>query len=254
LQVVAGEGIRAQLDGRTILVGNERLLDGADVDYSTQQAALDRLRAAGAIALLVADAGHCLGVIGVADPIAPFSREAVERLQALGLEVRLVSGDHRTTAETVAAQLGITSVASEVRPADKEAEVRRLRAAGRVVAMVGDGINDAAALSAADLGVAIGSGSDVAIEAADIVLVGRDLRDVARVVVLARATLRTIRQNLAWAFAYNVLLLPSAAGLLEPLIGWRLPPLAAAAAMAASSVSVVANSLWLRRKRLDARS
>ncbi len=254
LQVVAGEGIRAQLGDRTILVGNERLLHGANVEHAAQQVALDRLRATGAIALLVADAGHCLGVIGVTDPIAPSSREAVERLQALGLEVRLLSGDHRTTAETVAAQLGITAVASEVRPADKETEVRRLQAAGRVVAMVGDGINDAPALSAADLGVAIGSGSDVAIEAADIVLVGRDLLDVARMVVLARATLRTIRQNLAWAFAYNLLLLPSAAGLLEPLIGWRLPPLAAAAAMAASSVSVVSNSLLLRRKRLEARS
>jgi len=251
LQVVAGEGIRARLNDRTIIVGNERLLDGADIDYSAQKPVLDRIRAAGAIGVLVADGRRFLGVIGIADPIAPFSREAVERLQTLGLEVRLLSGDHRTTAETVAAQLGITAVASEVRPADKETEVRRLQAAGRVVAMVGDGINDAPALSAADLGVAIGSGSDVAIEAADIVLVGRDLRDVARVVVLARATLRTIRQNLAWAFAYNLFLLPSAAGLLEPLIGWRLSPLAAAAAMAASSVSVVANSLWLRRKRLD---
>ena len=255
LQVVAGQGIRAQRGDRTILVGNERLLDAAGCEHSAHQAEFDRLRAAGATPLLVADAGRYLGVMGVADPIAPFSREAVERLQALGLEVRLLSGDHRVIAAAVAAQLGIAAAAvtSEVRPADKEAEVRRLRAAGRVVAMVGDGINDAPALSAADLGIAIGSGSDVAIEAADIVLVGRDLRDVARVVVLSRATLRTIRQNLAWAFAYNALLLPSAAGLLEPLIGWRLPPLAAAAAMAASSVSVVANSLLLRRKRLDPR-
>ncbi|HEV3003325.1 MAG TPA: heavy metal translocating P-type ATPase, partial [Pirellulales bacterium] len=250
LQVVAGEGIRAQQGDRTILVGNERLLDAAQVGHEGQRATLARLRAAGATPLLVAGE-HCLGVIAVADPIAPEAAEAVERLRKLGLEVRLLSGDHRQTVEAVAAQVGISELMSQLRPAEKEAEVRSLRAAGHVVAMVGDGINDAPALAAADLGIAIGSGSDVAIEAADIVLVGRDLRDLARVVVLARATLRTIRQNLAWAFAYNLLLLPSAAGVLEPLIGWRLPPMAAAAAMAASSVSVVGNSLLLRRRRLD---
>ncbi|HEV3022432.1 MAG TPA: heavy metal translocating P-type ATPase [Pirellulales bacterium] len=250
LQVVAGEGIRAQQGDRTILVGNERLLEAAHVAHEGQRTTLARLRAAGATPLLVAGE-HCLGVIAVADPIAPEAAEAVERLHKLGLDVRQLSGDHRQTVEAVATQIGIGEFKSELRPAGKEAEVRSLRAAGHVVAMVGDGINDAPALAAADLGVAIGSGSDVAIEAADIVLVGRDLRDLARVVVLARATLRTIRQNLAWAFAYNLLLLPSAAGVLEPLIGWRLPPMAAAAAMAASSVSVVANSLWLRRRRLD---
>jgi Cu+-exporting ATPase len=251
LQIVAGDGIVAQHGDKRFLVGNERLFEGAGVALDGQQSTLSRLRAAGATGLLVADAHRCLGVIAVADPIAPEAHEAVERLRHLGLEVRLLSGDHRSTVEAVAARVGIGDYTSEVRPADKEAEVRSLRAAGRVVAMVGDGINDAPALAAADLGVAIGSGSDVAIEAADVVLVGRDLRDLARVVVLARATLRTIRQNLAWAFVYNLLLLPSAAGVLEPLFGWRLPPIAAAAAMAASSVSVVANSLLLKRRQLD---
>jgi P-type E1-E2 ATPase len=182
--------------------------------------------------------------------MAPHSREAVNDLKSLGLEVHLLSGDHRRTVEAVAAQAGIDQFTAEVLPADKEQVVRRLQEQGRVTAMVGDGINDAPALAAADLGIAIGSGSDVAIEAAQIVLVRSDLRSVGQAIRLSRATLSTIRQNLVWALIYNVLLIPSAAGLLEPVFGWRLPPVAAAAAMALSSVSVVTNSLLLRRKKL----
>jgi Cu+-exporting ATPase len=250
LQVVPGAGIRAESEGRTILVGNERLLETAGVSLAGAGPRLDRSRGQGASPLLVAVAGRYLGLIAVADPIAPRSREAVDDLRALGLEVRLLSGDHRQTVEAVARQAGIEQFDAEVLPADKEQVVRRLQQQGQVVAMVGDGINDAPALAAADLGIAIGSGADVAIETAEIVLVRSDLRDVGRAIRLSRATLRTIKQNLLWALVYNVLLIPSAAGLLEPLAGWRLPPAAAAAAMALSSVSVVANSLLLRKKRL----
>ncbi len=163
----------------------------------------------------------------------------------------LLSGDHRTVAQRVAREVGIDEVTAEVLPGDKQAVVAALRQQGQVVAMVGDGINDAPALAAADVGIAIGSGSDVAVEAADIVITGEDLRAVPRAVQLARATLRTIRQNLGWAFAYNLLLIPLAAGLFVPLFGVRLPTVAAAAAMALSSVSVVTNSLLLSRRKLD---
>jgi Cu+-exporting ATPase len=197
---------------------------------------------------LTTDNCQLLGLISVADQVAPHSREAVAQLKSLGLDVQLLSGDHRATAESVARQLGIESVIAEVLPEQKQAEVRRLQQAGRKVAMVGDGINDAPALAAADLGVAIGSGADVAIEAAQIVLVGQDLRALVRAITLSRATLRTIRQNLASSLLYNVLLIPAAAGVFIPLWGFHVPPAAAAAAMAASSVSVVTNSLLLRRR------
>jgi Cu+-exporting ATPase len=192
-----------------------------------------------------------LGLIALADLVAPNSREAVSRLKTQGLKVLLLSGDHRSIAERVAREVGIERVTAEVLPQDKQAVVDQLRKSGEIVAMVGDGINDAPALAAADLGVAIGSGSDVAIEAADIVITGGDLRTLATTISLARATLRTIRQNLLWAFLYNVLLIPIAAGVLVPLGVPRLPTIAAAAAMALSSVSVVSNSLLLRARKLD---
>jgi P-type E1-E2 ATPase len=201
---------------------------------------------------LVAQAGEFLGWIAVSDPIAPTSRDAVSKLRAMGLDVHLLSGDSRPATEAVAAAVGIDHVTAEVLPEEKQRLVRQLQQSGKVVAMVGDGINDAPALAAADLGIAIGSGSDVAIEAADVVLVGSDLRQVAQAIALSRTTLRTIRQNLLWALIYNVALLPLAAGVLVPWFGIRLPAAAAAAAMAASSVSVVTNSLLLARRRLAA--
>jgi Cu+-exporting ATPase len=209
------------------------------------------LRAEGQTPLLVALAGRYLGLVTVSDPVAPHSREAVARLQRQGLRVLLVSGDQRATVEHAAREVGIREVRFEVLPEEKQAIVVELQRGGQVVAMVGDGINDAAALAAADLGIGIASGADVAVEAADVVIVGRDLRAVATTVALARATLRTIRQNLAWAFGYNLLLLPLAAGAFAPLLHLELPPVAAAAAMALSSVSVVGNSLLLRLRRLD---
>jgi Cu+-exporting ATPase len=248
LEVVPGGGVRAQRDGRVSLIGNPRLLESAGLDLSPIVATVDALRRRGQTPVIVAEDHRLLGIIALADPVAPHSRDAVSQLRSLGLDVYLLSGDHRVTVEAVAAEVGIEHVVAEVLPSEKQAVVRRLQQEGRVVAMVGDGINDAPALAAADLGIAIGTGSDVAIEAADVVLMGRDLRAVGQAIVLSRATLRTIRQNLAWAFVYNVILLPFAAGLFVPWTGMRLPAAAAAAAMALSSVSVVANSLLLRRR------
>jgi len=252
LQVIAGQGVQARCDGRVILVGNERLMEPSSIDLDPQRETVRAMRREGQTPLWVALDGRRLGVVAVADPVAPHSREGVERLKALGLEVEMLTGDNPITARAVAAAVGIDRVAAEVFPHEKQEVVHRLQQSGHVVAMVGDGINDAPALAAADLGIAIGSGSDVAIEAAHIVLVEQDLRAVARTVALSRATLRTIRQNLGWAFGYNALLLPVAAGALVPTLGWHLPPAAAAAAMAASSVSVVTNSLLLRKRRLEA--
>ncbi|MHC4403196.1 MAG: HAD-IC family P-type ATPase, partial [Planctomycetota bacterium] len=254
LQVIPGQGVKARSNGRTILVGNERLLRESWIDLDAQRETVRTIRRQGHTPLWVALDGRRLGVVAVADPVAPHSREAVEGLQSLGLSVELLSGDNQITAEAVAKEVGIERVTAEVFPDQKQEMIRRLQDDGEVVAMVGDGINDAPALVAADLGIAIGSGADVALEAADVVLVERDLRAVVRAVTLSRATLRTIRQNLGWAFLYNVLLLPVAAGVLIPMFGpgYQLPPAAAAAAMAASSVSVVTNSLLLRKRKLKA--
>jgi Cu+-exporting ATPase len=250
LEIVAGQGVRAALDSRTILVGNERLVESAGLNCTSQQESLRSLREHGQTPLLVAEGDRMLGIVAVADPIAPHSVEAVRQMQAAGLDVHLLTGDNQATAMAVAQAVGIDHVIAEVLPDQKQAAVERLQGLGQVVAMVGDGINDAPALAAADLGIAISSGSDIAIDAADIVLVGRDLRAVTQTIALSRATLRTIRQNLAWAFVYNVVLLPSAAGVLVPWGGFQLPAVAAAGAMALSSVSVVTNSLLLRTRRL----
>jgi P-type Cu+ transporter len=250
LEIVPGQGVSARGRSGELLVGNEDLLTARGIAWTGQQADAAALRRDGFSLLLVAAGKRYLGLIAVSDVVAPHSREAVERLMALGLKVLLLSGDHRSVVERVAREVGIKSVLPQVLPDQKQAVVSQLRQSGEVVAMVGDGINDAPALAAADLGIAIGSGSDIAIEAADIVIAGNDLRAVGRAILLARATLRTIKQNLAWAFLYNVLLIPIAAGVLVPVTGFRLPGIAAAAAMALSSVSVVTNSLLLRVRKL----
>ncbi|HEY9282304.1 MAG TPA: HAD-IC family P-type ATPase, partial [Pyrinomonadaceae bacterium] len=211
------------------------------------------LAADGKTAVFVAVDGRLAGLLAVADEIKPESAEAVRALRSQGLEVVMLTGDNRRTADAVARAVGITRVLAEVLPEGKAAEVERLKNDGRRVAMVGDGINDAPALAAAHVGVAIGTGADVAIEASDVTLVGGDLRGVATAVALARATVRTVRQNLFWAFVYNALGIPVAAGLLYPLTGWLLSPMLASAAMSLSSVSVVANSLRLRGWRMASR-
>ena len=248
---IPGIGVRGSVDGRTVLAGSERLLAEANIDPAPLTGSADEAGAAASTPVLVAVDGRAAGVIRIADTVKPESAEAVRRLQAAGLEVWMLSGDRQAVAESIGAEVGIPPdrILAEVRPGEKAAKVHELQAGGAVVAMVGDGINDAPALAQADLGVAIGTGADVAVAASDITLVGDDLRSVAAAIRLSRATMRTIRQNLAWAFGYNLLLIPVAAGALFPLTGWLLSPALAAGAMALSSVSVVTNSLRLRRFR-----
>jgi len=244
---IPGGGVRATVEGRTILVGSERLLSEEGVEVAGSEVAA-QLAAEGSTPVLVSVDGIGIGLVAIADTVKPESAEAVGRLRAAGLEVWMITGDRAAVAGAIGAQVGIgpDRILAEVRPEEKAARVAELQVSGRV-AMVGDGINDAPALAQADLGVAIGTGADVAVEASDITLVGDDLRSVDAAIRLSKATMRTIRQNLGWAFGYNLLLIPVAAGVVYPLTGWLLSPALAAGAMALSSVSVVTNSLRLRR-------
>jgi len=244
-----GRGATGVVDGRGIAVGNARLMDDWAVDVAPLAAHADRLASDGKTPMYVALDGALAGVIAVADPLKATSRAAIARLHDLGLDVVMLTGDNRRTAQAVARAAGIAHVVAEVLPDGKVGEVKRLQAEGRVVAMVGDGVNDAPALAQADVGIAIGSGTDVAVEAADVALMRDDLAGVARAIELSRRTMRTMKQNLFWAFIYNVIGIPVAAGVLYPLFGILLSPILASAAMAFSSVSVVSNSLRLRRAR-----
>ncbi|MEY4856474.1 MAG: hypothetical protein RLZZ97_1304, partial [Gemmatimonadota bacterium] len=230
-----------------IAVGNAELLAEYAVSTTPLQEQVDRLAADGKTPLFVVVDGVLAGLIAVADPIKASSRDAVAQLQAMGLEVVMLTGDHQRTASAVARLAGIDRVVAGVLPAGKVAEIARLQVTGRVVAMIGDGINDAPALAQADVGMAIGTGTDIAIDAGDIVLMRGDLRTAAQAIALARRTMRTMQQNLFWAFVYNVIGIPVAAGVLYPAFGLMLSPILASAAMAFSSVSVVSNSLRLRR-------
>jgi Cu+-exporting ATPase len=243
---LTGRGLVATVDGHLLLVGNARLLQERGVDPSQLIPTADALAARGRTPLLIALDGRAAGVLGVADTVKPGAAEAVAELKRLGLEVAMITGDNRRTAEAVAREVGIERVLAEVLPEHKAEEVRNLQGEGKVVAMVGDGINDAPALAQADVGIAIGTGTDVAMEASDITLIRGDLDGVATAIALSRATMRTIRQNLFFAFVYNVLGIPVAAGVLYPFLGITLSPMLASAAMALSSVSVVTNSLRLR--------
>jgi P-type Cu+ transporter len=243
---ITGKGVRAKVDGRPILIGNPALLRDAGIDTTALEAEADRLAADGKTPLLVAIDGKPGGVIAVADTLKEESVAAVASLRALGLEVVMITGDNRRTAAAIARQVGIGRVLAEVLPDRKAAEIRRLQSEGRRVAMVGDGINDAPALAQADVGMAIGTGTDVAIESSDITLISGALTGVSTAIQLSRATMRNIRQNLVFAFAYNVIGIPIAAGVLYPFVGLRFSPMIAAAAMAMSSLSVVSNSNRLR--------
>ncbi len=250
-EAIAGHGVIAAVEGRAVIIGNPALLRERGIDTSALDEDVARLQGEGKTAMIVAVDGVALGVIAVADTVKPTSRIAVEALRRQGIEALMITGDNRRTAEAIAQQAGIDPqrVYAEVRPEDKARIVRELQegaGARRVVAMVGDGINDAPALAQADVGIAIGSGADVALETADITLMRGDLRGVAQAIDLSKRTLRTIRWNLFWAFIYNVALIPVAAGALYPFTGWQLNPMLAAGAMACSSVFVVTNSLRLR--------
>jgi len=245
-----GRGAMGRVEGSRILLGNARFLTDQGVGTGALEPAAEELRASGATAIFIGIDGKAAGVIAVADPVKQTTPEALAALRAEGVRVVMLTGDNRTTAMAVAARLGITEVEAEVLPDQKSAIVARLRQQGRVVAMAGDGVNDAPALAAADVGIAMGTGTDVAIESAGVTLLKGDLTGIVRARRLSRATMRNIRQNLVFAFAYNAAGVPVAAGLLYPLFGILLSPMIAAAAMALSSVSVVTNALQLDRSRL----
>ncbi len=246
---ITGAGVRAVVDGRDVLLGTAALLAGEGVDVAEAAATADRLAAQGRTPMYAAVDRELAGVLAVADSMKPEAPAAVTALRRMGLRVLMLTGDKRATAQAIALDAGIDEIRAEVRPEDKAAIVRELQSAGRRVAMAGDGVNDAPALAQADLGIAMGSGADIAVEAGEITLVRGDLRGVVTAIDLSRRTLRTVKQNLAWAFGYNVLLIPVAAGVLFPSFGLQLSPMLAAAAMALSSLSVIANSLRLRRYR-----
>ena len=246
----AGHGISALVDGHAVLLGNLKLMRDWSVDTAELAGEVARLQAEGKTAMLVAADGQALGVIAVADTVKPTSAAAVRELRDLGVQVVMLTGDNARTAEAIGREVGVDRVVAEVLPAGKVDEVQRLQGEGVVVAMVGDGINDAPALAQADVGIAIGTGADVAIEAADVTLMRGDLHGVAQAIRLSQRTLSTIKWNLFWAFIYNVIGIPIAAGLLYPAFGLQLSPIIAAGAMAFSSVFVVSNSLRLRRVRL----
>jgi P-type Cu+ transporter len=263
-EATSGGGVRATVEGREILVGNPRFLGESNVAGDGLLLRGEELASAGRTPMFVAVDGGPAGLVAVADVVRDGAAETVERLHSMGLEVAMLTGDNGRTAEAIAGELGIDRVLAEVRPGDKVEEVARLQAGGKKVAMVGDGINDAPALARADVGISIGTGTDVAMEASDLTLIGDDVRGVARAIALSKATVRNIRQNLFWAFAYNVLLIPVAAGALYPVFAGGVPealrpvlgeygflnPVLAAAAMALSSVTVLTNALRLRRIRV----
>jgi Cu+-exporting ATPase len=244
-----GHGIAATVDGREILLGNEGLMRKRGIDLGSGAARALELSADGKTPMFVGLDGRFAGIVAVADPVRPDSKAAIDALRALGVDIVMVTGDNARTATAVARQVGITRTVAEVLPDAKVREVQRLQDEGRVVAFVGDGINDAPALAQADVGIAVGTGTDVAIDASDITLVRGDLRGVVTAIALSKATIRTVKQNLFWAFVYNTLGIPLAAGVFYPFTGWLLSPIVASAAMSLSSVSVVTNSLRLRRFR-----
>jgi len=245
-----GKGVTGTVGGRSVALGNAKLMADQGIALGDLAAKADELRKSGATALFVGVDGRPGGIIAIADPIKPTTRAALDSLRADGIHVVMLTGDNRTTAQAVARQLGIGDVEADVLPEDKHRIVRDLRGRGKVVAMAGDGVNDAPALAEADVGIAMGTGTEVAIQSAGVTLVRGDLAGIARARALSRMTMRNIRQNLVFAFAYNAIGIPVAAGVLYPAFGILLSPVVAALAMSLSSVSVIGNALRLRAARL----
>ena len=245
-QAITGQGIRVLIDGKNILAGNLKLMNSNNIRVDRLSNECDRLAGEGKTPMYIAADGELLGIVAVADVVKKNSAKAIQKLLDMRIEVAMITGDNKKTAEAIAKQVGITRVLSEVLPQDKANEVKKIQAEGKKVAMVGDGINDAPALAQADIGIAIRSGTDVAMESADIVLMHSDLMDVPTAIQLSKSTIRNIKQNLFWAFGYNTAGIPVAAGLLHLFGGPLLNPMIAAAAMSLSSVSVVSNALRLR--------
>ncbi|WP_338430485.1 heavy metal translocating P-type ATPase [Synechococcus elongatus] len=248
-EAIPGSGVQGSVEGIWLQIGTQRWLEELSIDCAALQDSWQQWEAAGKTVVGVAADGQLQAILSIADALKPSSAAVVRSLQRLGLQVVMLTGDNRRTAEAIAQAVGITQVLAEVRPDQKAAQVEQLQARGQVVAMVGDGINDAPALAQADVGIAIGTGTDVAIAASDITLISGDLQGIVTAIQLSRATMTNIRQNLFFAFIYNVAGIPIAAGILYPLLGWLLSPMLAGAAMAFSSVSVVTNALQLRRFR-----
>jgi Cu+-exporting ATPase len=244
---IPGQGIEASIEKKTYLAGNLKLMTDRKINLQEFAALSDKLAKEGKTPLYVANEKEVVGIIAVADVLKPTSIEAVKLFKAIGMEVVMLTGDHAGTAAAIQSQLGISSVVAEVLPQDKDKEIAKLQAAGKTVAMIGDGINDAPALMRSNLGIAIGAGTDIAIESADVVLMRSDLLDAVTTLRLSKAVMLNIKQNLFWAFFYNIIGIPLAAGAFYAVLGWKLNPMFAAAAMSFSSVTVVLNALRLLR-------
>lgn len=245
-EAIAGSGVRGVVGGKPIALGTLRWMQELSCDTEYLELRARALEAESKTVVWMAVEGKSEAILGIADALKPSSAQAVKALQKLGLEVAMLTGDNRATAESIAQSVGITRVFAEVRPDQKAAQIQALQGEGKIVAMVGDGINDAPALAIADVGIAIGTGTDVAIAASDITLISGDLQGIVTAIQLSRATMRNIRENLFFAFIYNIAGIPIAAGILYPTFGWLLNPIIAGAAMAFSSVSVLTNALRLR--------
>lgn len=249
-RAIAGHGVEGLVGKKQIYFGNRKLMDREKVSVEKHLKDVEKLEGEGKTVMMLAQENILIGLIAVADTLKESAKEGVKALQTKGIEAVMITGDNQRTAQAIAKKVGIKRVLAEVLPDQKEAEVRKIQAEGKVVAMVGDGINDAPALASADLGIAMGSGTDVAIESADIVLVNKDINSVASSIELSKKTMRTIKMNLFWAFGYNVVLIPVAMGALYPFFGILMSPIFASAAMAMSSISVVSNSLLLRKFKI----
>ena len=250
-KAIPGHGVEGIIDGKRVIFGNKRLMDKESIDISLALKEIDEMENNGKTVMMLGVENKLAGLVSVADIIKDSAKEGLSALQKLNIEVVMITGDNQRTANAIGKKLGINKVLAEILPDQKEAEVRKIQAEGKVVAMVGDGINDAPALAAADVGIGMGRGRDVGIEAADITLINKDLKSVAVAIVLSKKTMRTIKQNLFWAFGYNIILIPVAMGVLYPFFHILLNPIFASVAMATSSISVVSNSLLLKRKKIS---